>query len=73
MSYSDLLEAGPGTRIREPLPSRRLWHVRGVVDGRLVVRTRQSEKQRWYYAVEGKYWWVAKDGKIARKRKGKCG
>ena len=36
----------------------KLWHVRGHVDGLLVLRRWMRRRQRWQYEVEGPAWWV---------------
>lgn len=34
-------------------PNNRLWHVRGEVDGRAIVRSWSTYKVRWHYEVWG--------------------
>jgi len=46
----DFVEEDVGKR--EP----KKWEVRGVVDNRVVMRTWQTNRQRWHYAVEHVFW-----------------
>lgn len=68
MTFDELLAMPLGTLIREPFGNRRLWHLRGVVDGRAVIRTWHREKSRWYYAIEGSTWWLAYGGSLKVER-----
>lgn len=42
---------------RGPPHDRRLYHVRAIVDGRVVLRHWGRRKQRWFYSVEWCFEW----------------
>lgn len=50
-----------GTKLRQPCGGAlgTLWHVRGFVDGQVVLRTWSRPKQRWRYEVEPLYIYAA--------------
>lgn len=58
-TYDEVLKMPAGTWFRlklGPQGSRRVkYHLRGVVDGRLVVR--RWVKQFWSYETQGREWW----------------
>lgn len=50
-----------GTKLRTNYGNQcdELWHVRGHVDGKLVLRRWMKRRQRWCYEVQGPIWWSA--------------
>lgn len=45
-----------------------VWHVRGFVDNRAVIRTWQNRQQCWRYMLETAYWFhIRRDALILRK------
>lgn len=70
-TYDDLK---PGDKLRTSFGNSldRTYHVRGRVDGLLILRTWLRGKQRWEYSVYGREWFAVFEPhlKVTRWRKG---
>lgn len=79
LSFAEVVERPIGTAFQlqyppapdgSPNPYSRTEHLRGIVDGRLVLRSWWRSKQRWRYEVRTEHWWeiVARAAHVSTRR-----